>query len=55
MCRVGVRYGCRAKRLGEGDILVLRWKVFTGGVLALEYSSHWPRRRWWFVGKKVIF
>jgi hypothetical protein len=49
---VGVRYGCKAKRLGEGDILVLRWKVFN--VLAMEYSSHWPRRRWWFVGEKVI-
>ncbi|KAJ7924522.1 hypothetical protein B0H13DRAFT_1863922 [Mycena leptocephala] len=55
MCRVGVRYGCKTKRLGEGDILVLSWKVFTGGALALEYSSHWPRRRWWFVGEKVIF
>ncbi|KAJ7860026.1 hypothetical protein B0H13DRAFT_2569796 [Mycena leptocephala] len=29
--------------------LVDRNKGFTGGVLALEYSSHWPRRRWWFV------
>ena len=43
---MGVECGCRAKRIGEGDILKLRWKGFTGDVLAVERSGHWSRRRW---------
>jgi hypothetical protein len=52
---VGSEYGTGSIGLVWGDNLGLGWIVFTGGVLALEYSGHWPRRSWWFVGKKVIF
>ena len=43
ICRVGVGYGCEAKRIGEGDILRLRWKGFTGDMLTVERSGHWSR------------
>ncbi|KAJ7787964.1 hypothetical protein B0H14DRAFT_3578199 [Mycena olivaceomarginata] len=47
---VGSEYGTGSIGLVWGDNLGLGWIVFTGGVLTVEHSGHWPRRSWWFVG-----
>ncbi|KAJ7892410.1 hypothetical protein B0H13DRAFT_1886754 [Mycena leptocephala] len=48
-------YWCRSKGLVGGRKVGLRWKGFTGDVLALEHSCHWPRRSWWFGIKREVF
>jgi hypothetical protein len=39
MCRVGVRYGCSSKRLGEGENVVLGCIGFTGNLYNVPRSS----------------
>lgn len=54
-CRAGLEYGYREEWLGVGDNLGLGWNVFTGDVLAVEYSGHWSCPRWWFGIKRKMF